>query len=220
MSTNRYKDRPILRYALILVGVPLFLIAYHQGYLTSSLGTLLATLAAVLVLWFAAAWWRLSASLSNLNTFARLLHTDITRPWWGLPFCFLVKGRWQDRNVQVKFLISILEAFLSRNVRMSIEPKAWVTKDGEGLLTTELTRVSGERIYYEAPERHPLGWTQFTRRSFSEEEVRSILDELTCAAEAVETGKGLEFDCPACSTVIRKEDDKCSKCGWTWKSPV
>ena len=192
MTIDRYKDRSILRYALVLIGAPLFLIAYYQGYLTSSLGALVATLTAVLGLWFAAAWWRLSASLSNLNTFARLLHTDVKRPWLGLPFCFLVEGRWRDRNIHVKFLTSMLQAPPSWYVGMSVEPKTWATKDGANLLTTELTTVSGERIYYQAPGTHPLRRTQFNTRAFSEEEVRSILDELTHAAEAVETGKGLK----------------------------
>lgn len=211
------KDRPMLRYALVLLGVPVVLIAYHQGYLTSSLGALLATLVAVLGLWGAAAWWRLAASLAHVATFARLLHAPVKRPWWGLPFCFLVDGRWHDRKVHVKFLTSVLQAAKPWYVGMSVEPKTWATKDGAHLLTTTLTTVSGERIYYEAPETHPLRRTQFNTRAFAEEEVRSILDELTRAAEAVETGKGLEFNCPSCATVIRKDDERCSKCGWTWQ---
>ena len=188
---QKHRDARILRYVVCLIVAPLFLVAYHRGSFSSSLTTLIATLVVLLIVWFLLASWRLSASLTNLKTFAKLLHSEIRRPFLGLPFYYLVEGRWQEWRVRVKFFTAALQATEPRDVGISIEPKIALGagKKLPSLPTTELTAVSGQRVYYEPPETHPLRRTEFNTRRFADEEVLSILEELTRAAKRVEEAK-------------------------------
>ncbi len=212
------QDRPFLRYLFAFIFVSIFLVAYYAGFLTSSAGTLIGTLVIVLVLWFGAAYWRLSASLANLDAFGKILHSKVQRPFLGLPFCFVVEGRWRERTVRVKYVTSILHAAEPWNIGISMEPKTMADPNLSHWLTTELTTLSGRRVYYEAPETHPLSRTQFDMRRFSDEEVHSVLNELARATEIIERGEGLEFPCPSCQTTIQKDEARCSQCGWTWET--
>ena len=208
-SMTKSGNRPqVLRFFLIalLLIFPLL----RRTSLMSSLAAWMILLIIVLALLF----WKQSVFLHNLKAFARFLHADVRRPFLGLPFSFIADGRWRDRNVRVKFSLRILRPLGLLYEGISIEPKVALGV-GESLpYPTKLTAFYRERIYYQPT--NPCRNTQFSDQAFSDEEVRSILDELTRAAENVETGRGLEFACPSCATMIRKEEKKCSTCGWTW----
>ena len=216
-SVQKHLDTRILRHggAIALILVPLILFSY----LGSSLTTLISTVVILLIVWFLFAYLRFSVSRANLKTFAKALRSEVKRPFLGLPFYFVVEGRWQERNVRLKLFTSVLHAMDSSDIGISIEPK-FIAEEAKNValwLMTELTTISGQRIYYAPSEAHPLSGAKFNTRRFSDEEVLSILNELTRAAENVETGKHLEFSCPSCHTIIHKEEEQCSKCGWTWK---
>lgn len=124
----------------------------------------------------------------NFDTMAKILRTNVQKPYWNLPFIVAVEGDYQGRKISCRYF-----CFLNKpEPELYIVPHARVRKEITVDLT-DSTYLSAGRIYYrykqacESPEpQDEKLLCLIVVKKLSEPEIIRFFEELTLAAIIIE----------------------------------
>lgn len=126
---------------------------------------------------------------NNFYTMAKVLNTDVQKPFWNLPFFMAIKGDYKGRKVSCRYF-----SFLNKpEPELYIVPHARVRKE-ISMDLSDNTYFSAGRIYYRYKQESMSSEPQdkkllcsIVTRKLSEAEIIGFFEELTLAAMVIES---------------------------------